>query len=143
MLEGYNIALKINNKTVVGRTQDDLTIAARLVESLTKDDAGETQVSVAGHDVTFSCSGLVGVGVSGSGQLTRDDIIAQALKKNSAAIIPLTYVATGGETYQGNAIMTQYRESSNASDIATWNIDFRVSGSLTKSGSGSGSGSGA
>ena len=141
MLEGYNIALKINNKTVVGRTQDDLTIAARLVESLTKDDAGETQVSVAGHDVTFSCSGLVGV--SGSGQLTRDDIIAQALKKNSAAIVPLTYVATGGETYQGNAIMTQYRESSNASDIATWNIDFRVSGSLTKSGSGSGSGSGA
>ena len=142
MLEGYNIALQINGKTVAGRTQDDLTIAARLVESLTKDNAGETQVAVAGHDVSFSCSGLVAVSGT-SGQLTRDDVIAQALKKNSAAIVPLTYVATGGDTYQGSAIMTQYRESSNASDIATWTVDFRVSGSLTKAGSGSGSGSGA
>jgi len=136
MIEGYNIAFKINNKTVVGRTQDDLTIAARLVESLTKDDAGETQVSVSGHDVTFSASGLIGV--TGSGQLTRDDMIAQSLKKNAAAIVPITYAATGGDVYTGSAIMTQYRESSNASDIATWNADFRVSGSLTKAGSGSG-----
>lgn len=136
MLEGYNIAFKISGKTICGRTQDDLTIAARLVESLTKDDAGETQVSVAGHDVTFSASGLIAV--TGTGQLTRDDMISQSLKKGNAAIIPATYLATGGTTYGGSVIMTNYSESSSASEIATWKADFRVSGSFTPTGSGSG-----
>ncbi len=60
-MEGYNIALKLNGKTIVGRTQDDLTIAAKIKESLTKDDAGETQYSVNGHDVTIKASALAEV----------------------------------------------------------------------------------
>lgn len=138
MVEGYNIALKINGKTAVGRTQDDLTIAARIIESLTKDDQGETQLSVNGQDVSFSASGIIGVGNTDSSKIDRDDMIAQSLKKGSAAIIPLTYLCAGGDTYVGSAIMTQYRESSNASDRGTWNADFRVSGGLTIQGSGVG-----
>ena len=61
-LEGYNIAFKIGNKTLAGRTQDDLTIAARTKESLTKDDQGATQVAVIGHDITFRATGLVELG---------------------------------------------------------------------------------
>ncbi|MBO4657952.1 MAG: hypothetical protein J5639_09295 [Bacteroidales bacterium] len=140
MIEGYNIALQINGKTVVGRTQDDLAIAARLVESLTKDNQGETDVVVAGHDVTFSAQGLVAVGNSDASKLDRDDIIEQSLKKGPAAIIPLTYLLAGGDTYSGNAIMTQYTEGSNASDIATWQINFRITGSFSKTPAGSGSG---
>lgn len=140
MLEGYNVALKINGKTVVGRTQDDLTIAARTVDSITKDDAGESQIAVTGHDVTFSCTGMMAVGNSTGTKLDRDDMIAQSLKKGSAAIIPVVYVCTGGDTYHGNAIMTQYRESTNATDIGTWSADFQISGDF---GSGSGSGAGA
>ena len=138
MLQGYNITMKINGKTVVGRTQDDLTIAARLIESITKDDAGETQVSVSGHDVTFGAQGLIGVGNTEASKLDRDDMIAQSLKTGSAALIPITYEAAAGDTYGGSAIMTQYRESSNSTDQATWNADFRISGSFSKAGSGSG-----
>ena len=36
MVNGYNISLKIGGKTIVGRTQDDLTIAATVKESLDK-----------------------------------------------------------------------------------------------------------
>ena len=66
-LAGYNIAFKLGivsgntttYKTFAGRTQDDLTIAARTRERLTKDDAGATQVAVIGQDVTFRATGLV------------------------------------------------------------------------------------
>ena len=132
MVEGYNITLKINGKTAVGRTQDDLTVAARLVESVTKDDAGETQVSVQGHDVTFSAQGIIGVGNSESSKIDRDDMIEQSLKKGQNAIIPVQYLVSGGATYEGSAVMTQYRESSNSTDRATWNADFRVTGEFAK-----------
>ena len=51
---GYNIALKLDTDqcTLAGRTQDDLTIAARTKESLTKDDSGSPQVAVVGHDAS-------------------------------------------------------------------------------------------
>ena len=39
-VEGYNIALNIGGKTVLGRTQEDLSIAAVTTTSITKDDAG-------------------------------------------------------------------------------------------------------
>lgn len=132
MVEGYNITLKINGKTAVGRTQDDLTVAARLIESVTKDDAGETQVSVQGHDVTFSAQGIIGVGNSESSKIDRDDMIEQSLKKGQNAIIPVQYLVSGGATYEGRAVMTQYRESSNSTDRATWNADFRVTGEFAK-----------
>jgi hypothetical protein len=132
MVEGYNIAFKIGTKTICGRTQDDLTIAARLTESITKDDAGDAQVTVTGQDVTFSASGMVEVGNSASTKMDRDDLMEQALKKGSNALIAFVYSATGGDTYTGNCIMTQYRESSNATDVATWQADFRVSGTMTK-----------
>ena len=131
MIEGYNIAFKIGGTTLAGRTQDDLTIAANVKESLTKDDNGSAQVSVTGHNVTFRASGLIDV-TGGTGKKDRDDIIEQALKKGSAAEIAFQYLATGGDTYGGNCIMTNYTESSNASDDATWTADFRVSGEMTK-----------
>lgn len=133
---GYNIAFKIGTgssaKTLAGRTQDDLTIAARTKESLTKDDAGATQVSITGHDITFRATGLVDV-TGGTGKLDRDDIMADALKTGSQAVIAFTYLATGGTTYTGNCVITNYSESSNASDDATYTVDFRVTGSMTAS----------
>ena len=105
---GYNIAFKIGNKTLAGRTQDDLTIAAKTKESLTKDDGGSTQVSITGHDVTFRATGLIDVTSGSSSILDRDDIIVDVLK-------------TGAQ------------ESSNSSDDATYTVDFRVTGAVTAS----------
>ncbi len=131
-MEGYNIALKLNGKTIVGRTQDDLTIAAKIKESLSKDDAGETQYSVNGHDVTIKASALAEVNNSVATKIDRDDVIELALKKGSQAVIPIVYEVTGGDAYQGNAIITNYTESSNASDDANISVDLRVTGSFTK-----------
>jgi len=132
---GYNIAFKLDTLstgdpdaalTLAGRTQDDLTIAARTKESLTKDDSGATQVSIVGHDITFRATGLVDV-TGDSSNLTRDDLIDIML---AADAIDFFYVVDGGASYSGSCVMTNYAESSNASDDATFTADFRVSGDL-------------
>jgi predicted secreted protein len=127
---GYNIAFKIGGSTLAGRTQDDLTIAARTKDSITKDDAGETQSSITGHDITFRATGLVDV-TGGTGKIDRDDIIEDALKTGSSAVIAFTYETASGKTLSGNCIITNYSESSNSEDDATYTVDFKTTGAVT------------
>ena len=131
VLEGYNIAFKIGGKTFAGRTQDDLTIAARTKESLTKDDAGATQVAVTGHDITFRATGIVELGSDTASKMFRNTMIATALLTGSGAVLAFKYIPTGGQAYGGNCIITNYSESSNSSDDATYTVDFRVTGNMT------------
>lgn len=134
MVNGYNIALKIGGKTIVGRTQDDLTIAATVKESIDKDDAGTKRFSVTGHEVTFKVSALMSVDAVGSGvqKVNRNFLIEQAMKKGSAAVVAVTYACANGDNYAGNAIMTNYSESSNAEDEATLSADFKITGAFSK-----------
>ena len=130
-LDGYNIAFKIGGKTFAGRTQDDLTIAARTKESLTKDDAGATQVAVTGHDITFRATGIVELGSDTASKMFRNTMIATALLTGNSAVLAFKYIPTGGQAYGGNCIITNYSESSNSSDDATYTVDFRVTGNMT------------
>lgn len=133
MVEGYNIAFKPNNKTLAGRTQDDLTITPTIKESMTKDDQGNKQSMVIGQEVTFAAQGLVEVSTTGTtSKLTRDDMIELALKTGSSAIIPFVYTCAGGASYSGNCVCTGYTESSNSEDTASWTMNFKVSGAMTK-----------
>ena len=134
MVEGYNIALNINSKTVLGRTKEDLTIAAVVKESITKDDNGVTQRSVVRHDVTFRVAALLSLNGTTSTKLGRDDVIALALATGSNAIIPVQYLCEGGDTYGGNAIITGYSESSSADADAdtTLSLDLQITGAFTK-----------
>lgn len=127
---GYNIAFKIGGSTFAGRTQDDLTIAARTKESITKDDQGATQSSINGHDITFRATGLVDV-TGGTNILDRDDIIEDVLKTGSSAVLAFTYTTTGGKVLSGNCVITSYSESSNSEDDATYTIDLRTTGAVT------------
>ena len=137
MVEGYNIAVQIGSKTILGRTQDDLNIAAVTKTSITKDDAGVQQESVVRHDVTLRLAALLSLN-SGTGtftQLDRDDVIEQALKTGSQAEVAVTYTCTGGDTYVGTAIITGYSESSSAAvdSDTTLNVDLKIIGAFTKS----------
>lgn len=136
MVPGYNIALSLGNKTILGRTQDDLNISAIVKESITKDDAGVRQRAVTGHDVSFRVSALLELGVgSAVNKMDRDDVIALALAKGSAAIVAVSYTCAGGDTYGGNAIITGYTESSAADPETdtTISLDLQITGDFTKS----------
>ena len=137
-LQGYNIAfsLKIGAaayKTIAGRTQDDLTVAAKVKESLTKDDAGVTNATVIGQDITFRATALVDV-TSGTA-ITRDGMLAQALEEGADAVMDFKYLATGGKLLSGKCVITNLSESSNSSDEATLTVDFRATGTVTLSNS--------
>lgn len=135
MVEGYNIALNINGKTVLGRTQEDLTISAVVKESITKDDNGVTQRSVVRHDVTFRVAALLSLNATGeTTKLGRDDVIALALATGSTAVVPVQYLCQGGDTYGGNAIITGYSESSSADADAdtTLSLDLQITGAFSK-----------
>ena len=132
MVNGYNVALKIGDKTIVGRTQDDLTIAANVKESLTKDDQGATQLAVVGQQVTFKAAALVDVSGDTAEAIDRDTLIALALETEDDAEIEVLYEADEGDAYTGTGIITNYTESSNASDEATLSVDIQITGDFTK-----------
>lgn len=125
---GYNIAFKVGGVTLAGRTQDDITVAARTTERLTKDDEGSPQTSVIGQDITFRCTGLVVVASENPSGMDRDDILQMVLDSSAVAF---AYMTSGGRTLSGNVVPVNYSESSNASDDATWTLDFRVVGTPT------------
>lgn len=132
MVEGFNISLTIGGKTVLGRTQEDLSISAVTKTSITKDDQGVQQETVVRHDVTFKVSALMDFN-SGTGtptKLDRDDVIALALQTGDAAKVAVQYLCTGGDTYGGNAIITGYTESSSAEvdSDTTISLDLRIVG---------------
>lgn len=135
-MEGFNIKLTINGKTILGRTEDNLNISAIIKSSLTKDDNGEASESVTGHTVTFSCNALVDLNASSgtTTKLDRDDIMELALKKGDAAKFPVEYALEGGDAYTGTGIITGLTEGSNASgsDDATLGLNISVKGFAKK-----------
>lgn len=133
-VEGYNIALTIGGKTVLGRTQEDLSIAAVTKTSITKDDAGVQQEAVVRHDVTFRVAALLSLDDSTSthAKLDRDDVMALALATGSSAVVAVTYTCVGGATYGGSAIITGYSESSSAEvdSDTTISLDLKITGTF-------------
>ena len=135
MVLGYTIKLTIGGKTLAGRTQDSLNISAITKESITKDDNGKKQIAVVGHDVTFSVSALMEIlSTTESTKMDRDDIIALALKTGDEAVVAIEYALEGGDTYQGNAVITGYTEDSSASadSDTTVSLNLQVTGDFTK-----------
>ena len=131
---GYNIALKVNDKTVLGVTQDDFNIATRMKESLTKADRGNTQRTITGRDFTFTSTGMVEVKATGetATSLDRDDMIALTGLVGSAAVIPFVYTSEGMKSYSGHCVITGYSESSNSEDEATFTLNLQSSGELVE-----------
>lgn len=127
-MQGYNVALQVDGKTLAGRTQDDLSISAVTKESITKDDKGNGNQTVTGHNVTFRAAGLMDNTTGEATKLTRDEVIAMSLLTGEDAIIPVRYGAEGGKIYEGNAIITGYTESTNAQGEATYGLDLAISG---------------
>lgn len=127
-MEGYNLAMRVDDKTLAGRTQDDMNIAAVIKESLTKNDKGNSRQKVTGHNVTFRAAGLMDNTTGQPQELTRDEVIALSLKKGDEAIVEVRYGVDGGKIYGGNAIITGYSESTNASGDATYGLDLTISG---------------
>lgn len=128
---GYNVVLKLNSKTIAGTTQDDFNITATTKESITKADKGAVQSSVVGHDITFSCRGIVEVTASGTAEMSSDDLLTLALKTGTSAIIPFVYTRDTGSAITGNCVITSYGETAGSEDNANWTLNLKTTGTVT------------
>lgn len=127
MTPGYNFRIKVNNKFLVGVTQDDVSITPESKTSVTKEDQGVKRESIQSHATEFTIAGLLEVGDSGSTLLDNDDIIALAYLKGSAASVPIEYVRGSGAKYTGTGTITGYTESTPADpdSDATYRLTIR------------------
>lgn len=130
---GYNIGLKLGGRTLLGRTQDDLKITSTIKESITKEDMGVKNSIVTGHEVSFTVAGIIEFGGGVSTHFDRDGIIAASLLTGSDAEIAFTYSCDDGRTLSGTCIITDYSESSNSEDEATYSLNCKSTGSITLS----------
>ena len=133
-MQGFNVRIKVNSKSIFAVTQDELSIDAQTKESYTKDDAGVKKTKVTGHDITFTVSALYEEVGSGSiTALDRDDIIALALKEGDNASVPFEYGPSSGTIYTGKAIITGYKETTPADPTqdSTISLTLKVDGAMT------------
>ena len=67
--------------------------------------------------------------LSSSSVISRNALIAYALQAGNSAVFDFDYFIAGDEeALSGKCVITNYGESSNASDDATYTVDFRVVG---------------
>lgn len=132
-IAGYSIIFKLNDKLIAGDTSSSLDIAAKVKESLTKADKGNTQRDVTGHDVTFSTGGVMQLleAEEKTASLDADDLMELALRSGTAAKIPFIYSRGGLKSYKGTMIITSYNETTDAEGNATYSLNCSVSGELT------------
>ena len=114
MTEGYNIRLKLNDKYLIGVTQDEMSVTPNTKESIVKENAGVKQESIVSNTVQFSISGLTDM-TGGSGtMLDNDDIMELAMATGDDAEVEIDYIRASGDEYVGTGIITGYTENSPA-----------------------------
>lgn len=132
-IAGYDIVFTLNGKDIVGQTSSSLAIAAKIKESLTKADKGNTRREVVGQDITFSVDGVMELLPDNTTQsLDSDALIELAMAKGEASVIPFVNTRGDGTAYKGNCIITNYSETANAEGEATYSLSCSVSGEMTK-----------
>jgi len=130
-IKGFNIILKLNNKKVIGTTQNSLGIKPKMKESLIKDDLGTSQSEQVGYDTDISITGLVLLDDAVSPvQLSLDELMEAAI---AGTQIPFVYQRMDSTvTWSGTLKITDYKEDSDSENIATYSVSCKVDGALTK-----------
>ncbi len=127
---GYNVALKIGEKTIVGTTSNSFDIKPVVKESITKDDRGTKKKKVVSNDFSFSVDAVASLIDAGdvATKLGRDEVIALVLAK---AAVDFTYLMDGAKGYQGSAIISSYSEKSDSENEVTFSLNLDSNSELT------------
>jgi len=140
---GYDIILRkteddgeggITEKFFAGTISNSFGISPEVKESLTKADKGFKKPKVVGYQYEFGIEGLVSVKDDGetTDDLSKEDIIDMTTDGEEFDFV---YGGTesGEKTRTGKLIITNYSESSNSEDEATYSVSCRGTVPLAKS----------
>ncbi len=133
---GYNIvfraAIEGVEKLFGGTTSNSFDITPKIKDSITKEDLGQTNKSVVGHDTDFSIDGIVEINdeADKSKKLDRVDLIALVLLGEP---IDFVYGETepGKTVYKGKMLITKYSEKTDSENEATYSVSCSAVTKLT------------
>lgn len=129
---GYNFALKLGDKILVGRQSENFSLKPKVKQSITKEDQGNSNSSITGYDATFSITGVM---MKGTGdtltKLDSDAILEAAMKKGDEAKLPFVWERSTLKSYQGQCIITDYAENTDSENEGTYNLSLQVVGAMT------------
>lgn len=133
---GYNIVFRAKigevEKLFGGTTSNSFDITPKIKDSITKEDKGQTNKSVTGHDTEFSVDGICEINAEADKtvKLDRIDVIGLTLAGD-----PIDFVygeTTPGKTvYKGKMLITKYSEKTDSENEATYSLSCSAVTKLT------------
>lgn len=127
VFNGTNIAVTLGGTAIAHATECSLSLNQETIEVTTKDSSGMRELIAGLKSGSMSISGLQEVAGS-------DGVKALAATINTGAIVALVFdqVATNGEKWTANGILTSLELSGGTEDAPTYSASFELTGSITK-----------
>lgn len=95
-VKGYNIALTVGGKSIVGTTSDTFSGGGVLKESIQKSDAGYKQFTNAGFDGSISVNAYTHNGAAASGEMGVKELLTNA-RDNATGTFAIAFGTTLGD----------------------------------------------
>lgn len=131
-VRGYNIRLQLGDKYIAGATDDSFKITPEIEESLIKDDNGEKTLEVIDRNIEFTVTAQLHKKETGevTTHLDYTDLRQAAHDGTSFAFI-YGEEDSGSYIITGNAIISDFTETTNSKDVGQVSFTLRAYGTIT------------
>lgn len=125
-INGKAVLIKVDDKYYGGVTDIDYSVSPVFVESLIKEDDGDTQKEIESIERKISLSGIALLNDGAS--TTHTDMVGIRTAVESGELIPFVYgmFSNGMPEITGKLQLTSYSEKSAASGKMTWSAEAEI-----------------
>jgi len=127
VFNGTNIAVTLGGTAVAHATECSLSLNQETIEVTTKDSAGNRELIAGLKSGSMSISGLQEVAGSNGVKL-----LAGTINTGAAVTLVFDQVATSGEKWTAEGILTSLELSGGTEDAPTYSASFELTGAITK-----------
>ena len=127
VVNGTNLVITLGGTAIANAQEVSLTLNHDVIDVTTKDSAGNRELIAGQKSGSMSCNGLQEF--SGS-----NGIKALTAAFNTGAEVALVFdqVATNGETFSANGLLTSLEISGGTDDAPSYSASFELTGAITK-----------
>jgi TP901-1 family phage major tail protein len=127
VVNGTNLVISLGGTVIANSQEVSLSLNHDVIDVTTKDSAGVRELIAGQKSGSMSCSGLQEY--SGSNGIK---LLADTFDTGAAVALIFDQVATGGNTFSANGILTSLEMSGGTDDAPTYSASFELTGAITK-----------
>ncbi|MAP81924.1 MAG: hypothetical protein CL526_12655 [Aequorivita sp.] len=127
VFNGTNIAISLGGTAIAHATECSVTLNQETIDVTTKDSSGARELIPGLKSGSMSVSGLQEV--SGGNGIK---LLTATFNTGAAVALIFDQVATSGETFSANGILTSLEMSGGTEDAPTYSASFELTGAITK-----------